>query len=159
MTILSIFTTTEFYVTMFVLAGAIVAFSAMPRKRGPVRELLLPGKLSACSPSATPSISIEVRPDNSIALLRSGIEDVEPLSDAVSIAVAISGFSIDITERIHSVSSSTITEPKASSAMFIIDGTAPERYHIRYTSPSTQLSATMALTLKPGTKYCKNLAK
>ncbi len=148
MTILSIFTTTEFYVTMFVLAGAIVAFSAMPRKRGPVRELLLPGKLSACSPSATPSISIEVRPDNSIALLRSGIEDV-----------AISGFSIDITERIHSVSSYTITEPKASSAMFIIDGTAPERYHIRYTSPSTQLSATMALTLKPGTKYCKNLAK
>lgn len=155
---LSIFTTTEFYVTLFTVAAAIVAFSAKPRRGGPVRELFASGILNAGTPSPQPELTIEVSDSGTLTILRTGLEDVYCDSDAVSLAIAVRGYDIEITERIAPGRNGSFGPP-ASSALFHAGPFAAERYHIRYNSPSTQLSATITMSLRSGARFSKYLSK
>ncbi len=159
MVILSIFTSTEFYVTIFVIAASIVVYSAMPRRSVPVRELLSAGKLIDGNPTGTPEINVEVLDSGSIIILRSGLTDYLSItSDAVSLAMKIHGFDIEITERI-SASGSVRQEKSTVYAMFRIDSLGPGRYHVRYFSPSTQLGTVFTLNIRPGIKVSRVLAR
>ncbi len=153
---LSIFTTTEFYVTIFVISAAIVAFSAMPRRRGAVRELLLGGTLKAADASA-PSVALKVTAGGEVLLLRRGLQGVDAGADSVSLAVEVSDGDIRITERIHA--GAFPDDDDYASAQFNLGYFAPLRYHVRYDSPDTQLSAVFSLTVRPGIVVDRNLAK
>jgi len=158
MIVLSIFTSTEFYVTIFVIAASVVAYSAMPRRSGPVRELLSAGKLIDGNPTGTPEINVEVLESGSVIILRSGLTDLCISSDAVSLAIKIHGSDIEITERI-SASGSIQQERSTVYAMFRIDSLGPARYHVRYFSPSTQLGTVFTLNIRPGIKVSRILTR
>lgn len=145
----SIFTSVEFYVICAVVAAAVVAFSARPASRGPAAQHLLAGTLLEAAPGsepARPSIELTVNPDLSVTLVRHGLAEVD-MSGAVSLAVEVKGFDIDIRER---ATHGRGHGHEAAAALFTLDFLAPERYHLRYTADGAQETATGALNVRPG---------
>lgn len=153
---LSIFTTTEFYVTVFVISAAIVAFSAMPRRRGAVREMLLAGALKTTD-ACSPSVALEVTAGGEVLLLRRGLQGVDAGVDSVSLAVEVGDGDVRITERIRT--GAFPNDDDYASAGFNLGYFAPLRYHVRYESPDTQLSTTFTLTVRPGIIIDRDLSK
>lgn len=153
--ILSIFTTTEFYVTVLVIAAAVIAFAAMPAHRGEVKEYLLSGELiPAPGDFSSPAINVECSDSGEVILTRKGIDLPLPPA-AVSIAVSVKGFDITVNERIVAG-----TEPgPAVEAAFSLDFIGRERYHIRYVSEATSRSCSFILHNRPGINITKELGR
>ena len=159
--LLSILSSTEFYVTIFVFAAAIVAFFAKPAPNTPVREMFAAGILvTTDSDARQPAVSLEVLPSGTIIIMRSGLENICMTTDSVSLALKIKNNDITITERIYQPDHNKTysKEETASGAIFSIETLPTGKYHIRYDSPSTQLSATYALNIRPGIKTKKPLS-
>lgn len=155
------FRSTEFLVLIFIVAAAIVAFLAIPKSHGAVRELLLPTDLlppstdNLMAPLEQPSIEIICTDNGSVVLVRHGLEGIT-LNGAVSLKVEIKGFNIYINERL--VEGNEWGLP-AQSAMTTLDFVAPERYFMRYESPALSVSATLSFRNTPGYRRSALLQK
>lgn len=155
--LLSLFTSVEFYVSAVIAGAFIVAFMALPKHSGPAKTFLLPGNLSHTGLTGEPSaeITIEVEPDMTVKITRTGIEGIDD-SSALSLAVTVAGRDITAEER-----AAPSRGPKgwpADTAEFRIEGLAPhELYHFKYTSASTDSFAASPLRIRPGIKIVKSL--
>ncbi|MBD5185410.1 MAG: hypothetical protein HDS92_02255 [Bacteroidales bacterium] len=128
-------------------AAAVIAYAVRPASRGPVSQHLLAGKLSAEGPER-PSVDVECGPDGSVALWRNGLEGLTT-DDAVSLAVNVRGFDVEIIERkALSRSSSTMAEP-VDSALFTLDFLGREHYHIIY-KIDDEVAAVFTINVRPG---------
>lgn len=108
-------------------AAAVVALCVRRPAPGAVRQYLLAGDLVAGDPGV-PALSFEALDDGGVRMVRFGVEGVT-VDGAVSLAVSVKGFEVDIRER--SVAGSGGGEP-VSLAIFNLDFIAPERYHVVY---------------------------
>lgn len=155
--LLSLFTSVEFYVSAVIAGAFIIAFMALPKNSGPARTLLLPGKLShtGLTSTADAGITIEVEPDMTVRITRTGIEGADD-SSALSLAVTVAGRDITAEER-----AAPPRGPKGwpvDTAEFRIEGLAPhELYHLKYTSSYTDSFAASPLRIRPGIKIVKSL--
>ncbi|MBD5257749.1 MAG: hypothetical protein HDS52_03550 [Barnesiella sp.] len=160
---MSFFQSTEFYVILFLVAGAIVALLAKPNNTAEAREYLIASSLSssvstASSSAATgshaasntsdnePSIAVYCDESGGVWLRRTGLEGLDD-SAAVSAKVVVKGFNITVYER--------ITEGKyglvpVDTALFSLDFLTAARYWLRYESESTNRSATLSFNNIPG---------
>lgn len=149
------FNSTEFYVIIFVAAAAIVALLLRPSGRGAARELLLGSRLSCVGSNEEPEIAINVLPNYSLEIIRSGIEGVRS-DGAVSAKAEIRGYEIYISE--HLVSGRG--DDAADTATFVIEGLAPdERYFLRYEAESISAQAQINFRLTPGLSSSRPLKK
>ena len=95
---LSIFTTTEFYVTVLVVAAAVLAYAAMPASAGAVRQHLVGSSLGSMGRCA-PGIEVECLGGGDVVISRRGLDGVFP-DGAVSAAVSVKGFDVTVEERV-----------------------------------------------------------
>ena len=138
----------EVYVILAVVAAAVIAAVSRPGGHGAVREHLLSGELLPPMPGAPGDASVEFRclDSGQVVLLRHGLTDVYA-DGAVSLAIKVKGFDIEIEERI--TPGSPGCQPVAD-AMFALDFLAPEHYHVKYNSDRTGLFAAFTLHVRPG---------
>ncbi|MDE6345328.1 MAG: hypothetical protein K2L55_01495 [Muribaculaceae bacterium] len=142
---MSFFHTTEFYVILFLVAMAIVAFLAKPHTAGPASEYLLGAALSADG-GTEPAIAVDCDESGTVWLRRSGIDGVDA-SGAVSAKIVVKGFNITVYERI---TPGNYGDSPVDSALFEFDFLAAERYWLRYESEATNSSATLTFRNTPG---------
>lgn len=139
--------TTELYVVLFFVAAAVVAFAVRPAGSGPVRQHLLAGELSAEGPEEE-SVDIVCAPDGTVTLWRNGLSGLTT-DDAVSLAVTVKGFDVEIIERINRGRVSTTASTPVDSARFDLAFLAREHYRLRYIIDST-VAAAFTLHVKEG---------
>lgn len=166
------FQTPEFYVIAAVLAAAVVAWFAVPHGKGPVETKLLRGVLGNVtaeseaenSPEATDNsadtadqssarLIVECRPDGSVAVTRTALNGITE-SAAVSVAVTLNGFDLTIKER---TAPGYSTDTPMTSATFVLDFLAPERYHVRYVNEDTGQYCVFTLPVRPGLRMVRPL--
>jgi len=159
--------TTEFYVIMTVMAAAVVAACARPSRRGQARTYFAEGILSAADDGGTDTpVSAggahggdaevyvacgETTP--AVTIVRRGLQGVS-MSGTVALAITVIGFDVDIKERI---TPGHPGDPPATQATMILDFLGRERYHIHYTSESTQRHCAFSLNVRPGLKLTHTL--
>lgn len=157
MILVTIFQSVEFYVICIVIAAAVLGLCVRPSSKGAARQHLLSSQLSDSGlPPQIPSIELSVNPDNSVTLVRHGIDGV--CSDgAVSLAVNVAGFDIDIQER---VVPGRMTALPVDTATFRMDFLAPELYHLKYHSDiDGGLVTATSLKVRPGIHIVKPLQR
>ncbi len=142
----------EFYVIVFCVAAAIVAYAAVPSRRGAAALHLIAGQLAEGDPEAAPALDILVDDSRRAIITRRGVRDVSDRG-AVSLAVNVVGFDIKIEERITPGSAG----PLMTQATFILDFLAPERYHISYHSEDSGLFAAFTLPVSEGIHIHRDL--
>ncbi len=142
----------EFYVICSVIAAAVVALMALPRRHNAVRTFFFTGTLHSGAEDADPEVRFTVRPDATLEITRSGLTDVR-MDGACNFSVKIANFDVTIEERI----TPGYIEPFAQSASVIIDCLGPERYHFQYRSEKTGRSAALTLNLRPGNTLSRPL--
>lgn len=152
--ILSIFNTTEFYVAIFVIAAAVVAYAAMPSGKGAAREYLLAGALCVEPSDEEPSVEIECLDSGAVVLTRRGVGNVGG-DGAVSIAITQIGFDLIIKERLTPGK----LPPEPLTAMFRLDFMGQERYHVRYESEAISRGCTLVFHCRPGIKVRRTLER
>lgn len=123
----------EFYVVCCVVAAAVLGVCVRPSRREAVVTYLLEGELEYTASDTIPSLFLRSNPDRTVTLIRRGIECIG-LDGAVSLAVSVNGFDIDIRERIVPGYSG---QDQMINACFKLDFMGSERYHIRYESDDT----------------------
>lgn len=167
---MEIFTRVEFYVIAVMVAAAIVAFFARPHSAGPVKQFLLPTSLSLegegegsnpggageSTPAAAPvqAIHLHANADGSVTLRRTGIPSLTT-DGALSLAIEVKGFDIQIKERI--TRSLIDIGERVDTATVNLPFLAPEHYHLRYVNPDTELTASLTFHNRPGLTYSKAL--
>lgn len=136
------------------VAAAIVAYMAVPKGRGPVRQILMPTDLSMdLDDNGTQRIVFEVTDDGSVRFTRSGLQEMQADS-ALSLAIEIKEFDITITERISPSRRPSWPVNTASATLSFL---APEHYHILYNSPDLNLTCSTTLHVRPGIRVSKVL--
>ncbi len=146
------FNSVEFYVIAACIAAAIVAYAALPSKRGSAVLHLLAGTLSEGDAEAQPSLDVLVDDNRRAIITRRGVRGVTD-TGAVSLAVNVIGFDITIEERITpGRGSGTMAE-----AQFVLDFLAPERYHIKYNSQAAGVFTAFTLHVREGLKIHREL--
>lgn len=156
------FSSIEFYVICAVVAAAIVAYAALPQRRGAVRTFFFTGELhEATSPEAEricaglgvePAIRLRVDDHGVLVLERAGLAGM--LTDgACNLAVKVSGFDVTVEER--------LTPGRrgwpAAAATARIDCLGPERFHFLYNSESTGRKTAFTLRIAPGNTIVRGL--
>ncbi len=138
----------EVYVILAVVAAAVIAAVSRPGSRGAVTEHLLAGELLLPMPGVSGDASIEFRclDSGQVVLLRHGLTEVYA-DGAVSLAVKVKGFDVEIEERIIYGSPAC---PHVADAMFTLDFMAAEHYHVKFNSDRTGLFAAFTLHVRPG---------
>lgn len=156
-----IFQTVEFYVVVSVIAAFVVAFMALPGRKGEVKSHLISGQLlSAAGDEDVPtgpgcgSLTFECHEGGIVSLRRDGLHGVA-MSGAVSLVVKVSGFDVVIEERVSAGSHPSFGE--ATAAVFFLDFLAPEWYHVRYESERTGEFAALTLHVREGIVVNKRL--
>lgn len=165
---MSFFHTTEFYVILFLVAMAIVAFLAKPHTSGPATEMLLGASLSASGEGSgrnnssandngieivetadalpEPEIIVDCDDSGCVWLRRTALDGVDA-SGAVSAKVVVKGTNITVYERIVP---GRYGDSPVDTAIFDLDFLAPERYYLRYESEATNRTATLSFRNTPG---------
>lgn len=138
----------EVYVILAVVAAAVIAAAARPGSHGVVAEHLLAGELLPPMPGVPGDASIEFRclDSGQVVLLRHGLTEVYA-DGAVSLAIKVKGFDVEIEERI--VHGKPLCQ-QVSDAMFTLDFLASEHYHVKYNSDRTGLFAAFTLHVRSG---------
>lgn len=153
----SFLTSVEFYVIAAVVAAAVIGYSVSPGAKGESRKYLLAGTLCKVidTPVAAPALKVTCLDNGDVLLTRSGISGVDDRG-AVSLAVTVSGFDINIEEKI--VTSASGGEA-IDTALFTFDFIGIERYHVHYNSPETGLFAAFTLNNRPGMQFSSPLSR
>lgn len=144
---MSFFQSTEFYVILFLVAMAIVAFLAIPHQSGPVKEYLVGSSMSeSLTPDSAAAIEIDCDDSGIVWLRRRGLTGVDA-TGTVSAKIVIKGFSITVYERIVE---GRYGDNPVDTALFELDFLARERYFLRYESDATNSAATLSFRNTPG---------
>ncbi len=151
MNLLSVFNTVEFYVIASVLAAAIVALSAMPRRHREARQYTLEADLMPGDPDCEPELHLRVRPDGRVELRRTGLAGVGDEGSAV-LEVEVAGFDVVMNERLRPGRGEAVGQ-----AVWTMDFFGREYYHISYRSDSTGRFASLTLHVRPGIEMTKPL--
>lgn len=142
------------------VAAAVVAACVRPRNRGPVRQFLLAGTLSHTG-QPSPWLELTVSDDLTVTLTRRGLTGLTS-DGAVSLAVKVTGFDVDIRERRVGArprrdrswgdwDDATYTDaPEPDTATFTLDFLASERYHVAYRRDDETIDAAFWLHVRPG---------
>lgn len=149
----------EIYVIATLVAAAVVALCVRPSSRGQAREYLLKGIL--CQPIGGeseeghkgPGITVECLDNGNVLLTRYGLDGLTD-ADAVSLAVTVIGFDVNIEERIHRGSSKG---DSIDTALFTLDFLGRERYHLRYNSEPTATALSLTLSNRAGMQLNRQL--
>lgn len=152
MILASIFNSIEFYVIAATVAAAVVAASAIPRRRGEARTFLYAGRLEPY-PLGEPAIELRVTDTGTLELTRLGLSGVG-MQGAFSVAVQIIGFDVTINERL--TAGRYDAEP-ARSAVVNLECFGRERYHFQYLSEATGRSCAFTLNISPGNRLSRPL--
>ena len=153
---LSIFTTTEFYVTVLVVAAAVLAYAAMPASAGAVRQHLVGSSLGSMGRCA-PGIEVECLGGGDVVISRRGLDGVFP-DGAVSAAVSVKGFDVTVEERVV-CGKCDAGDGNPDTAVFRLDFLAEgQRYHLRYVSDAVQMSVSLVLHNRMGIKVSRELS-
>lgn len=144
---MSFFHTTEFYIILFLVAVAIVAFIAKPASPVEAMEYLLGGVLSAeGGDDGAPGISVDCDDSGCVWLRRTGITGVD-ITGAVSAKVVVKGTNITVYERI---TPGRYGDDPVDTVLFSLDMLHGDRYWLRYESESTNRTATLSFRNTPG---------
>lgn len=139
---------------LFMVAALVVGIFAMPANHGPVETEFAAGKLQFDPTLAdlTPRLEIECKPDFTIKITRIGFPDILHSDASVALAITRKGFDLTIEERItpgtNPLLQSEITP--VNTAVFYLEGLAPDRYHIKYNSEATSSFAAFSINNRPG---------
>ena len=140
----SIFQTVEFYVITCVVAAAVVAMSAMPRRTREARHYRFDGDLMPGDPAQQPLLIFRVMRDGRVELRRTGLAGVGD-EGAATIEVEVAGFDVTINERLRPGRGEPVGE-----AVWVMDFFGQEYYHIRYNSDATGRFASLTRHARPG---------
>ena len=149
----SIFNTVEFYVIASVIAAAVVALSAMPRRTREARQFTLDADLMPGDPDEDPMLHFRVRPDGRVELRRTGLAGVGDEGAAV-LEIEVAGFDVVMNERLRPGRGAAVGQ-----AVWTMDFFGREYYHISYRSDSTGRFASLTLHVRPGIEVTKPLAQ
>lgn len=146
--------TPEFYIIAGVIAAAIIAYAALPSRRGAAVLHTVAGTLSD-SGEAEASAVIDVHVDDAgrMIICRRGLPDVGD-NGAASLAVTVIGFDITIEERL---TPGKYPIERRDTATFTLDFLAPERYHVRYNSDTANLFTAFSIPIRPGITLSRRL--
>lgn len=167
---------TEFLVSLFVVAALLVGLIVKPSRRGQAETSFARGELYPDA-DTTPRVEFRVAPDGTLEISRCGLTDLTS-ADSVSLAITRIGFDIDIQERIVRNDHARVRRDPAADlpapfrgafstpspygltdaigrAIFRIPGLAPERYHIKYNSPAYSTFLATTLPLRPGISFTR----
>lgn len=144
----------EFYVIAGTAAAAVVALAAVPRRQGPAVLHLVAGELSdSDEEEATPMLDATVDSRGHVILTRTGLRGLRD-DGAVSLAVNVIGFDVQIEERITPGRRGL---GRADTVCFDLDFFAPERYHISYNSEDTGAFTAFTLPVREGIRISRPL--
>lgn len=146
MIVLSFVGSVEFYVILFTVAAAVVGLCVRPAKRGEAVTYILQGHPTATGETSPPAITARCHADGSVTFVRSGLEldsDAE-----TSYMVTRRGFDLLIEE--HTVNPSPSPTMIPTTVEFSLGNLAPERYHVRFESRQSSLTAIFTLTVRDG---------
>ena len=141
---LSIFQTVEFYVITCVVAAAVVALSAMPRRTREARNFSYEGDLMPGDGEAEPKLVFRVMRDGRVELRRTGLSGVGD-EGAATLDAEVAGFDVTLTERLRAGRGPAVGED-----LWVIDFFGREYYHIRFTSEASGRFAAVTLHVRPG---------
>lgn len=141
---LSIFQTVEFYVITCVVAAAVVALSAMPRRTREARNFSYEGDLMPGDGEAEPKLVFRVMRDGRVELRRTGLSGVGD-EGAATLDAEVAGFDVTLTERLRAGRG-----PAVGEAVWVMDFFGREYYHIRFTSEASGCFAAVTLHVRPG---------
>lgn len=147
----SIFQSIEFYVVASVIAAAIVALSAMPRRTAAARQFVFDGDLMPTGLDEAPQLHFRVMDDGRVELRRTGLSGVGD-EGAATIEVEVAGFDVTIHERLRPGRGLPVGE-----AVWTMDFFGREYYHINFRSDSTGLFAALSLHVRPGIRVSRPL--
>ena len=139
--------TPEFYIIAGVIAAAIIAYAALPSRRGAAVLHTVAGTLSDSGATDVPAgIDVSIDPSGRMVICRHGLPNVGD-DGAASLAVTIIGFDISIEERL---TQGKYPIERRDTATFSLDFLAPERYHVRYNRDTTYLFTAFSIPIRPG---------
>lgn len=144
MILASIFRSVEFYVICAVVAAAVVALSAMPRRVRAARRFELDADLMPGDPGEEPRLVFRVMRDGRVELRRTGLAGVGDEGRA-TLDVEVAGFDVTLTEHLRPGKGEPVGE-----AVWVMDFFGREYYHIRYNSEQTGRFAVLTLHARPG---------
>lgn len=144
----------EFYVIAGTLAAAAIVAASMPTKRSEAKLHLIPGELNGNEDenSSPAAINVEVDDNGRVIIRRSGLKKITE-NGAVSLAINVIGFDVNIEERLTTGNGSHTID----TAEFILDFFAPERYHVKYNSEDAGVFTAFTLNVSPGIRIHKEL--
>lgn len=146
--------TPEFYIIAGVIAAAIIAYAALPSRRGAAVLHTVAGTLSDSGATDVPAgIDVSIDHCGRMVICRHGLPDVGD-DGAASLAVTIIGFDISIEERL---TQGKYPIERRDTATFTLDFLAPERYHVRYNSDTTNLFTAFSIPIRPGITLSRRL--
>lgn len=152
---MSWFNTVEFYVIAGAVAAAVVALSALPSKRGQAVLHMAAGELddSGAEGEAEPHIDVEVDDNRRVVITRRGLRGIGD-NGAVSLAINVIGFDIEIEERL---TPGRYALERRDTARFVLDFLGAERYHVRYNSEDAGVFAAFTLPVREGIRISRDL--
>lgn len=144
----------EFYVIVLLVAALAVGLLAMPSGHGPVETDFSEGFLSynPDMTDLTPRIELEALGDGSVKISRYGLPEELGSTAAVALAITRKGFDLTVEERITPSSRALPASETApvNMAVYIINGLARERYHLKFNSDSTSSFTALTFMNRPG---------
>lgn len=146
--------TVEFYVICALVAAAVLGLCVKPAHKGEVRTFLYPGILSPESDLHDEEIELTCLDDGSIEICRHGLNGKIAPDGAYSIAVRLSGFDVEIIERITRGQGS-ISDEAPGKATVTTDFAGQDYYHFRYKNEETGQLAVFTLHNRPGIHVLK----
>lgn len=180
--LLTLLNSTEFYVILFTVAALLVGLIVKPRDRGAAETSFATGTLTT-EPDTTPRVEFECLANGDILLRRCGLTGLSA-DTTVALAITRIAFDVTIEERITpqpmpgaapmrpnsqtSLQSGPFTTtlqgfPSGfnaagegpNAATFLLEGMAPERYHITYNSSAYSTFLSTNFTNRPGTAFAR----
>lgn len=147
-----IFNTVEFYIISAFIAAAVIAFAAMPSRRGPARQFLVGGALQQGAQATEAAIRATVTDSGALLLERIGLEGIT-MEGAYSLAVTVIGLDVTIDERLVPGRGSEY----ANEGSALLDCLGQERYHFNYRSEATGRNAAFSLNIRSGNRIERRL--
>lgn len=145
----------EFYVIILLVAALAVGLMAMPSGHGPVETSFSEGFLTfdpAAGEDPAPRLELECLPDGGVKITRHGLPDTLDSAATAALAISRKGFDLTIEERLTPASSPLLASEtnRVNTAVYILQGLARERYHMRFNSESTSSFTTVTFVNRPG---------
>lgn len=139
----------EIYVIAALVAAIALILASRPASHTAATQHLLEGVLCQIDTEVAPteqSLHFECTDNGIVLLRRHGLRELTQ-NAAVSLAIEVKGFDIEIKERVVPQRPGDNSLP-IDTALFTLDFLAPERYFVRYTSEFYSVMAAFSLSVR-----------